>query len=242
MSSVGTWRAPLPLRVGGGGHRTVTQVYDKINASIGTAIAHEDGTYQDMQTKAEARAVALIHRATDRRFNQADPTKLSTLLERWETILKIVPGPDDTQWTRRRRVAARLRRDNSALPAGILSLCEQAFSPWAVTIETVAKESTGVRLTWTGTTPASTAAITATNFWTSNIGHFVVQYFRPASATEEDVTTRRSACLDALYEFAAVWTTFSLTETPAYGPVGSANVMGFFLDRPNIGRTVFAPL
>lgn len=238
MASVGTWRAPLPLKVGGGGHKAVTQCYDKINASIGTAIAHGAGSVQDIETRSSARAVALIHRATDRRYNQVDPTKLSTLLSTWEGLLGIVPGADDTEWTRRRRVASRLQRDNGAFPAGIMRLAEAAFAPWTVTMHYTAHGDAGVRLTWPGASIASTSPTTDTNFWTSSVGRFVIEYHRPANASDEDVNVRRAACLDALYEYASAWSTFNLSETPLYGP--TSDLYGFYLDRPNIEKACFS--
>ena len=239
MASVGTWRAPLPFKVGGGGHKTVTRAYDRINAGLGTGLAQASGSAMDAVTRAEARAIALIYRATDRRFNQADPTRISTLLDRWEKILGIVPSGDDTELVRRNRVAARLSRKNSSAEAGVLALAETAFYPWEVVVHSVDIETnpSGVRLYWSAASPVSAGELTATRFFTSNVALICIEYKRPAAATDEEVDQRKAACSEALNEFMASWADFNFSETPLTG--ATADMHGFYLDRPNLDVACF---
>lgn len=238
MASVGTWRAPMPFKVGGGGHKHVTQAYNKINANLGTALAHDWGTVNNIQTVAEARAIALIHRAADRRYNQADPNKTSTLLERWEAILGITPSTSDTEYDRRKRVSARLHRNHNATYQGLLDIVREAFedggstSAWTVGYQNATHLDADEYLVWASTWPAATDAPVDPIVWASGACHLVIEYIRPTGFTDEEVDKKRAAALEALEEFAPVWCTFALSETQSTGT--NANNFGFFLDQPNL--------
>jgi len=228
VANVGTWRSPFPLRLGGNSHKVISDIYEELNANMGTALSIEPGSLDDIETVATARALSIADRAIERRLVQIDPMGLSTLLPRWEAILAIVPAPGETRAARVRRVAARRTRTRSSLGSGLSLLAELAFDPWDTRLR-FTDNAHAVKY-WLGGIGAEAA--TATLFWTSSVAHLVVEYIRPAGASDEDVTSRRAACLEALEEFAAAWATFDTSETQEGGV--NAGIYGFFCDQPNI--------
>lgn len=224
MANIGTWRAPFPLRLGGNAHKPISDIYDELNANIGTGISTESGGLDDIETIATARALVIAERAIERRVAQIDPMGLSTLLARWESILGIVPSPGETRQARVRRVAARRVQNRSSRGSGLAMLAELAFDPWTTRLHFTPNASAIKH--WPGGVGAE--AVTADYVWYSTVAHIVVEYVRPKGAAQDEVTSRRSACLEALEEYAAAWATFDLSETQ------EGLEYGFRCDQPNL--------
>lgn len=104
MPNVGTWRAPLPLRLGGKGHQRISDMMAVVEANRGSLLQGDENRFIEAENRMIARMLATGLRAVGRRVAQRDPASLSeyqrpvTLpgesepqqlspLERWERVL-----------------------------------------------------------------------------------------------------------------------------------------------------------
>lgn len=209
MPNFGGWQTPFPMRMGGRAHETIDRIYQGIRENIGSALSDDDDALNVADDKAAARLIAYADRFVDASLAQADPMQLTTLLERQEKILAIVKPSTDTDRQRRVRVASRLVAKPAGTSEGIYRLAEAAFSPWLVRVHETPLASAEQH--YPGT------SYSATTPWFSTTAHFVVEYERPTTASDEEVESKRNACREALDEQAAGWATFDLSETtPGY--------------------------
>lgn len=205
--ALGTWKSPFPFRLGAGSTRMIQRFYDRIHANLGDAISQDPGSVADVETKAAARLLSLAERAKLRRIIQADPRKLTEpRLSRWESILGIIPSVNDSDFTRRYRVAARLLAAYTGGSGSIDTIVQTAFYPWTykVRYHDVAHAATF----WLGSTPAGSATD-----WYSTVALITIEYLRPAGATNDDVNARCDSCRAALDEYLPAWATFCFSET-----------------------------
>jgi hypothetical protein len=223
------WKSPFPLRFGGDGHKAVEDAYTAIRANLGDGMTDDESSATMAEIKAAARALAIADRAIDRYVSQGDPSKLTQTLERWESILAITPSVNDSPAARRRAVSARLTSNFSGTAIDLSRLAAEAFAPWDTQLRfnTLAEAIAF----WPGGTPNVLLP------WYSTVCLICVEYFRPAYASDADCESRRAACMSALEEHAPAWSILTITQTPTTGPL--ANLLGFYLDTPNLNVTVF---
>lgn len=228
MGSFG-WKSPFPIRLGGDGHKSVEAIYSNLRADLGTAITSEEDSASVAEDKAAARVLAHADRAIDRYRAQSDPRKYTQLLERWEAILGLGVSSTMSDEARRSQIAGRLLANTAATSEGVNKIAIQTFYPWrAWAVLTDLASATSY---WPGGTPSSEFP------WYSTICNVCIEYIRPAAATDDEVETRRAACIAALDEWLPAWDTYTLSETASIGP--NALTFGFFLDQPNLDRSAF---
>jgi hypothetical protein len=223
----GTWRSPWPRRFGGGSTKRITRLYDRIHANLGSAITDDPSSIADVENKAAARLLATADRAIERRVVQADPRKLTEpLLSRWEAWLGITVSINDSDQTRRTRVATRLLSFYDGGSGSIASIIETGFATWTAQARyhSLAEAAT----LWLGSTPAGSASD-----WYSSVALITIEYFKPINATIEEEKSRVDACRTALDAVLPAWVTFCFSGTPVGGSYG------FFLDISRLNFTAF---
>ena len=223
------WKSTFPIRLGGGGHNSVEDIYESLKANVGDALSTEDETAHDAELKAIARLLSIGDRALERYQRQADFRKVSQLLDRWEDVLAIRSSVNDSLVERRNRVAARLRTNFNATAEGVSRVAAASFYPWTTDVHYTPLSD--AVLYWPGGTTLSGYP------WYSTVCHFSVEYRRPQGSSEADVSARRDACEASLDEYVPAWATFDMSETQTTGD--NANEYGFYLDQPNLDKSCF---
>lgn len=220
--ALGTWRSPFPLHIGGGSTRRITRIYDALIANRGDAVTTEQGTIAGGEIVADARLLSLADRAIDRRVVQGqDPRKLTNpRLARWESVLGITRGVNDTDLVRRLRVASRLLANADAGSGGISRIAQEAFAPWATQVHY--HDAATAMVAWPGTGEDTE--------WTSSVALITVEYIRPSGATDAECEPRVAACLASLDENLPAWTTFCCSET------FEGDSFGFILGKSRLGH------
>jgi len=148
--ALGSWKAPFPLRLGGGGRVLMDALYRTVQAARPAALAGRDGTHVDAENQVMARLLWVGHRAAARRVAQRDPSKLSadtravtfpdgteqttSPLERWEAILHIIPPRRASLRDRRAAVKSALVSTTSASRAAVETAMSAIFGSWLVGI------------------------------------------------------------------------------------------------------------
>jgi hypothetical protein len=213
--AIGTWEAPLPLRLGGASNERVRKIFDLLRANMGSAFSSDEVTpaANVAEDIAAARLLAWADRFVDLRINQWDPHKTTVMIERWEAILGVVPTQTDTDFERRIRIAARLLGRFSGTYSAILQIATESFAPWAVAIHT--NTAASAVAWWPGGSPISDPlwASWGVTSWYSTILNVCVEYKRPIAATDAEVETRRQACLASLDEHLPAYCTYNVSET-----------------------------
>lgn len=227
----GGWKTPWPIRFGGTAHEPVEDAYLSLRANIGDALSDEEDSATDAETQAQARLIAGADARLQSFVEQSDPRALSSMLARWEAILGIQPSRNDSDATRRQRVSARLLTNYTASTEGIDRIARESFYPWKAKVHyTDADQATKY---WPGGTSHPTYD------WYSTVARIVVEYYKPAYASKAAVDKRVAACTKALDEFAPAWTIFEMSQTQTTGT--NANLLGFYLDQPNLDVSVLWP-
>lgn len=149
MPGLGTWRAPLPLRLGGGGERRISTLLATLRAQRPQVLSsREDGSEVDLETRAMARMLWAALRDTERQVAQRDPRKLSDLrrdvvfpdgsslrlsaVERWERVLGLVPARGASSQARRAAIFAALVAVSSTRRSAVETTMAGAFGAWYV--------------------------------------------------------------------------------------------------------------
>lgn len=259
--ALGSWKAPLPLKLGGGGRAIVDTFYKQMQAARPDALSGKAGTQVDVENRAAARMLAAAWRATARRIAQADPTRLSSarrpvtfpdgtteslsMLERWERILRLSPSPDATLQARRATVATRVAGLTSATLASITSSMVAAFGSWLLLIGT----STVAEVTYPGESPPGNVTAfwadgsftfnaeypgqySGTFPWLSGLAHIVVVIAPPINVPQSEVDVRIGAARQVLDDVLPAWMTFEVSQLPP-----DQTEPGFFADISKVGQT-----
>jgi hypothetical protein len=201
----GTWRSPFPRQFGGGATKRMDRIYNALKANLGTALSDDEASANMAEIRAMARTFWIADRSIDRRIIQADPRRLTTLLERTEAFLGIVPGINNRTADRIAQVAIRLLSPADARCGSLSLVVETAFSPW-----TTQNHYTGLAdaiIRWPGGT------VDPYYPWYSTICNIVIEYVRPNGATDAEVDVRRAICLQGLDAIVPAWATFAISET-----------------------------
>jgi uncharacterized protein YmfQ (DUF2313 family) len=101
--------ASMPATVGGDDD-VVDAILEGLNAAHGTAYDTSESSNVYVENAAYADAIAGIYDTNQRIANQADPQRMTSMLPRWERIMKIAPSDGATMPERRREVARRWGR------------------------------------------------------------------------------------------------------------------------------------
>lgn len=149
--ALGSWKAPFPLRFGGGGQAVMDMLYRTVQAARPAALAGRDGTSIDAESQAMARMLWCGWRAAARRVAQRDPLKLSdfvrpvtfpdgtteevSLLVRWERILNIVPPRRASLRQRRASIKAALVSTTSTRRVAVEDAMLAIFGTWFFSLE-----------------------------------------------------------------------------------------------------------
>lgn len=213
--------APFPLRFGGGVPRIKT-LYQSLNEARGTAYDTSDESNVTAETMAHARALDSAWSANRRMALQWDPLRMTDFLPRWEAILDLHPGPNDSVAARRQAVQAKF-----LAWAGQTALQEL--------VEAIAGDSF-VAIVYTDVVDAVPRwpANGYPTKWSSNVAHILVRVQYAPNQTEAEFWNMRRRISRTLRDFLPAWTTFDIG---TFRPDGVSE--GFFLDERNLNFETF---
>lgn len=97
----------MPFRTGNSKNQLTEVIHNALNQDRGSAIDIDEGSFIWYENLGLAKALADEYETARRFANQFNPNTLGPFLERWETIMNIVPNPNDSIETRRNRIANR---------------------------------------------------------------------------------------------------------------------------------------
>jgi hypothetical protein len=252
--ALGSWKAPFPLRFGGGTRKVIDAFYKQLQASRPDVLRGGEGTHVDVENKALARLLETGWRATQRRVAQRDPMKLSALqrpvtfpdgtveslsmLERWERILLLTPRPEAGERERRAAVKARLVGQTSTNRQAVTDAMTAIFGSWFVEIvendvdevDYAGRATPGtVRAHWgdSGTTFSIDypGEYDANWPWRTGLAVIAVVIEPPAATPREDIDAKKGQARATLDEMLPAWMVATVSEI-APDATGS----GFFLD------------
>lgn len=234
--------SPFPLRFGGGTPR-LKLIHESLNAQRGTAFDTTDSSkIVWLENMAIARAINSGWTQNQRLANQGDPSRMTDMLSRWETVLDIVPpyGAEDSE--RRAAVAAKFALVGRALIyPWIHTLLSDALGDYFVAIEFITLSIAKVTkpsgaYPWSGTISSSFP-------WSSTVAHILVRMTTPATGSEAEFYKMAGVCMDTLDQELPAWVTFDWYREPETGtPVdvaGGPSAAGFYLDERNLDNSVF---
>ena len=253
--AIGTWRSPFPERIGGGGTREISDVYEQIQAARPSILSATGGTVE-IENKLLARMIVTGRRAARRRVLQSDPMKLSTAtrnitdpddgvtrtlspLQRWERILLISPMPGASDIERRSAVAAKLVSYTSNTYNTIVQIAQSALGSLYYSVQngTVADILAGnIAHHWldaAGTTNAP-GTVDADFPWYSGLSIVRVIYQLPAGVSQEQADAKVSALTKILDAVVPAWCRFSISKFDS-----TAGDVGFYLDTSDLDLTAF---
>lgn len=149
MAKLGAF-GTFPLRLGGAKPR-VEEIQDGLAAGRGTAYDTSLGTTVWVDDHSTARAIAGVWDVNELLANQANPSKLTIALVRWEKILALPVDPTLSDKARRDRVLALVSR-TGATPnyQEVVDRLTSLFSPVTFTIAHNAAGGAGIITSWPG--------------------------------------------------------------------------------------------
>ena len=126
---------PYPERTGGAKPRYQI-ILESLNAQMGTAYDADSQTSTVyIRNLALARCLADVANLAEKMKNQFDPDRMSEFIPRWEAIMGIVSGPQDTQTSRKRRIKGRFARiGRQPTRQAILDLLTDEMYPISITL------------------------------------------------------------------------------------------------------------
>jgi len=101
----------FPVYLGGDDDDTQAAILEGLNAAHGTAYDVSEGSNVYAENDAYADAIYGIWETNQRVANQFDPQRMTSMLPRWERIMRIVPPEGATMPERRREIARRWARN-----------------------------------------------------------------------------------------------------------------------------------
>lgn len=226
--------APFPRRLGGGKPR-LQSILEGLAAGRGTALdASNPKTIVYAENMSVARALDAAWGTNVRVANVWDPYRCGMeILTRWERILKLQPGPDDYDITRRRRVAEILERFGQApTMARLAGRLAANLGPAFVALETLSFATATINV------PDNTFPFgTTTNDvpYSSNVGKLLVRMQKPAGWSESLFYAAADKVFPTVDPIVSVWTTFDWYRPgPTFSSVaGGPSAAGFYLDTDN---------
>jgi hypothetical protein len=103
--------ASFPATCGGDDDDAYEAILEALNAARGTAYDVSEDSNVYVENAAKADAIRGIWETNQRIANQADPLRMTSMLQRWERIMRIYPLSDATPTERRAEVARRWARN-----------------------------------------------------------------------------------------------------------------------------------
>lgn len=255
MGNLGTWRSPLPMRLGGNGHKRIGDVYNGLRASRPSILKGEEWSEVDLEDKALARLINTGFRAVDRRVSQNSPLKLldlerpvtnpddgtvttTSMLKRWESILGTLP-PSGADPAFRRQLIAGKRAAYDCSVAGVSTVVSKVFGSWPTTVKTLDFSyivSGAASAHWA--TPSFTftadypGSYNANYPWYSKLARIVVEYTPPTQATKNEITYRVSSASRILDDLIPAWCQFGFSQS-----AGTSYPTGFILNVSQLNAT-----
>ncbi len=221
---------PYPRRFGGGKPR-LQIIHESLNAQRGTALDTSDSNKLVwIENMALARAISGAWSTNARLGLQWDPNRTTTLLPRWEQLLRLVVSPSDTEPERRRRLAAHWARFGAPVNFGRLTAnLMDALGNVFVAIEFIGPSLAVVHVP-DGTYPFGSVA--AGYPWFSTLMRMLVRVQVPSGYTEVEFLEAVSKVFPLLEGIMPAWMTWDLYR---HGPISAAvtdgpSAAGFYLD------------
>lgn len=238
---------PFPRRFGGnkyaGNKPLLEVVQDSLSAQRGEAFNSDDSTtIVWVENHAYARAITFDGWGTNERLSlQWDPRRTTDMLERWERIFRLRPGPNDTEKDRRDALVARWQRFGVvANHAKYTTALEAALGDYFYAVEYISVAN-AVVTTPTSGYPWGTANTTAP--WTSTVCHILVRMQLPTGATEGEFAEMAAKVPQVLDPIVPAICTFDWYREPETGaPVsvsGGPSAAGWCLDERNLDSSCF---
>ncbi len=233
-----------PRRFGGNRHNgkpTTEIIHKALNAARGPAFNTEDGTtIVWVENLAYARALAYDGwEVNDRMALQWDPLRTTDMLSRWETIFRIRPAPDVSDYDRRKELASRWARFGEVTNhARMYTLLSEALGEYFVDLEYI----TGAAVTIHTDSPAYPWGTPITGVpWYSTAAIFLVRMQKPAAAPEGDFYEMAGKVSEILDPIVSAFVKFNWYRggPSSYAVTGGPSAAGFFLDETNLGNEVF---
>ena len=223
MASFGGY-SPFPVRMGGDAHKPVEGAFQTLRGNVGDAFDDSTTALNVQDDTAAARLVGYADAVVSRFLAEADPRKLTSMLDRWEAFLQIPPSIYDHDQDRRRRVSGRMLTLQSGDTARLGALSNAAVSPWPAYLHFT--NASTVTASWPGN--GATAA------WTSTVMRLVIEFVRPPAVDDDTRTLRKARLVESLHDHTPAWAAFNTSETQQGHPYG------FVLDLPNLDVSCFS--
>ena len=215
---------PLPLRLGGG-ESTVRVIYESLNNGLGSAYDTTDASTVTAETSADARTIEALWSANARLTNQWDPRRMTDFIGRWEKIFALVPAVDDSDNTRRTRLAAKFQALGGPLYATTELICSTILGDAYIGVEYTSLADS--HSNWPGGTPPQP------DMWSSTVAHILVRVEQPANATVVEFLGLLNETMAFLGDFLPAWVTFD------WGLYADNDTNGFYLDENNLDYQTF---
>lgn len=193
----------------GGDDDVVDAILEGLNAAHGTAYDVSETSNVYVENAAYADALAGIWDTNQRIANQVDPLRMTSMLPRWERIMKIVPSEGATMPERRREIARRWARNGVVTTnQSLFDEIEDVIGDVLVAIE---YDTTGTATTfWPSGTPNVYAP------WYSTISNARVHVEPTTSMTYDEfceVVGKAIPVLDARLPAWSTWMTWAFDFT-----------------------------
>lgn len=194
--------APQPERYGGRKPR-LEAILDSLNEGRGTALDCSRGTIAWAENMAIARALTNVWDANECLSNQFNMLRVTSLLERWEKILGLVPDPATTVTERRTACAGRMALFGFApLYQRLIDAINAIIAPVTATIEFTTPSTTGAVIYWPGGTPNTDYP------WTSSVLYLCILLTKPSWMSEADFYVKAGEIGPLVRDWLPAWVTF----------------------------------
>lgn len=232
--------SPFPLRFGGGGSR-LEVIHQSLLSQRGTAYDTSSTSAVFVEAMAHARALSAAWGENFRLSHIWDPNRVTAeILERWESILRLVPSADDAEATRRAAVASRLARiGEAATDAELHTRLKAEVGDVFVQFERVPYASAVITVP---NTDYPWGSVSAGAPWSSTTRHVIALLQKPSTYTEGDFYKAAAKVSEVLDAALPSWCTFAWYREPDSGGIavsGGPSLAGFFLDEINLDNSIF---
>jgi hypothetical protein len=199
----------------GGGNRRLQRIVESLNAQRGDAYDTTGTSTVYADNMAVARSIDGAWSTNTRLANIADPER-TTELARWERILAIVPGANDSDQTRRARIRERRARTgrmptSQSIADDVRRACGDVF----VTIHHLT--TANARVFWPGGTQDPDSP------WYSTVAYVAVELRIPAAMSTGEFLDRTAPLAEIMDGRLPAWVTWGWFIEPSTGT-------GFILD------------
>ena len=228
--------SPYPSRAGGGSQR-LQRILESLNKGRGTAYDTTATSNVYVENMAAARILDGMWSVAERMGNQFDPARLTSSLSRYERMMGLTPGANDSDAARRARIAGvRARFGQLASISYLRSTLAAALGAAFVAVETISP-SVATSFWPGGTTSPYTP-------WSSTIDHILIRTTVPTGWTEGMYQTAVAQVGPAIDGILPAWVTWDVyrpsVAQASVNVTGGPSAAGFFLDDPlNLDNQVF---